>query len=203
MALRAKKYFKDYKVEEQVSDNGKVKRTYVYCGDWYVRQLSGDRRLAERIFYVLAGMVAAVLLVFAMLIKVSLNSAGIFAGITILALVPAFLVLEGSVEAFFKKGNLKKEQYQERVIMLKAMPCLGAALNLAVAIAYAVRLAGQGYVAEQAGNTKGLILTAINVLLYAAIAVNEFLVKYEIIKGVAEANVGSAMEREDIPKYYD
>ena len=111
MALRAKKYFQDYDVEVKLV-NGKEHRSYVYKGDLYARELTEQARTAERMAYLVVNVLAAAMLVIAMLQPVASNVAGIFAACSILALIPAFCTAEGSVEAFFHKGDLTKGNYR-------------------------------------------------------------------------------------------
>ena len=125
MALRAKKYFQDYDVEVKLV-NGKEHRSYVYKGNLYARELTEQARTTERMAYLMVAVLAAAMLVIAMLQPVASNVAGIFAACSILALIPAFCTAEGAVEAFFRKGDLTKGNYQERLIMLRVMPVAGA-----------------------------------------------------------------------------
>lgn len=132
MALRANRYFKDYDVETTLQ-GGKARRVYVYKGDMYAREVSPQARARERIVYLLLAFPAGGLLVAAMLQPTPANLAGVVAAVSILALIPAFCTAEGAVEAFFRKGDLKKGNYQERLLMLRVMPAAGAVLELVMA----------------------------------------------------------------------
>lgn len=179
MALRAKKYFQDYDVEVTLK-NGKEHRSYVYKGDLYARELTPQARSGERAAYLVLAALAALLLVAAMLQPVASNVAGFFAACSILALIPAFCTLEGAVEAFFRKGNLTKSNYQERLVMLRVMPVLGAVLNFLIGIGYLLCLV-QG--AALSAGLFALFCALAAAVCYAAVAVREFRVGYRVIKG--------------------
>lgn len=179
MALRAKKYFQDYDVEVKLV-NGKEHRSYVYKGDLYARELTEQARSAERMAYLVVAVLAAAMLVIAMLQPVASNVAGIFAACSILALIPAFCTAEGAVEAFFRKGDLTKGNYQERLIMLRVMPVAGAVLTVIMAVGYLLCLV-QG--AALSAGLLALVCALAAAVCYAAVAVREFRVRYRIIKG--------------------
>lgn len=180
MALRAKKYFEDYDVET-VLRNGKTVRRYVYKGDRYVREASPAARRAERAAYPPLALGAGVLLVAAMRQPVAANMGGIFAALSLLALIPAFCALEGSVEAFFRKGDLTKEDYRERLLMLRAMPAAGAALALLFAGGCLYDGLARG--ADTAANLRAALCAAGTAAIFAGLAAREFRVGYRVIKG--------------------
>lgn len=179
MALRAKKYFQDYDVEAKLV-NGKEYCIYVYKGDFYARELTEQARTAERMAYLVVNVLAAAMLVIAMLQPVASNVAGIFAACSILALIPAFCTAEGAVEAFFRKGDLTKGNYQERMIMLRVMPVTGAVLTALMSVGYLVCLV-QG--ATLSAGLLALVCALAAAVCYAGVAVREFRVGYRVIKG--------------------
>ncbi len=184
MALRAKKYFEDYDVETSIR-NGKTVRRYVYKGDWYVREASPDARRLERLLYPPLSLLAGVLLLIAMYQPAAPNMGGIFAALSLLALIPAFCALEGSVEAFFRKGNLTRENYRERLVMLRVMPVAGAALGLLLTAGYAYDWLARGNPAAGLAAACALGASA----LYAGLAVREIRVAYRVIKGERSTGV--------------
>lgn len=183
MALRAKRYFQDHEVQT-VLKNGKTVRKYVYQGDWYVRQTTPAARRAERIAYLPLAALAGGLLLAAMSRPVPTNISGVLAALSLLALIAAFCVLEGVAEAFFRKGDLTKNDYYERLVMLRVMPAAGAALLL---------LLTAGYLRDAFGgqNTGAALWAAafagVAAAVYAGIAVREFRVQYQIVKGPGAA----------------
>lgn len=190
MALRASRYFQEYEVETTLC-NGVQRRRYVYKGDRYDRILSPEARAKERIAYLLLAIPAGMLLVTAMLQPVAANFAGVFAALSLLALIPAFCAAEGAVEAFFRKGTLKKGNYQERLVMLRVMPVLGAALELILAAGYLYGIAQQEAVPAS--------LTAVFCVVgaaacHAAIALREFRVAYRVIPGPRSRGAAFAAE---------
>lgn len=187
MALRAKKYFEDYDMETSIR-NGKTVRRYVYKGDWYVREASPDARRLERLLYPPLSLLAGVLLLIAMCQPAAPNMGGIFAALSLLALIPAFCALEGSVEAFFRKGNLTRENYRERLVMLRVMPVTGAALGLLLTAGYGWDWLAQGNPA--AGLAAACVLGS--AALYGGLAVREIRVAYRVIKG--ERSTGAEPE---------
>ena len=178
MALRAKAYFQDYDLEETLDADGRVKREYVYHGDRFERDLPESKQRAERIVGVVFGVLAAVLLVLAMRQQTPANLGGVFSMLSIFALIPAFCTLVGAVLACFKRGKLTKNDYHERIVLLRVMPLVGAALLLAVTVGYGVdafRGEGAAWIAF------GCSLAA--ALLYAAIGIRELSVRYIVHKG--------------------
>ena len=180
MAIRAKKHFQDYDVETTLR-GGKARRQFVYKGDLYVRELSARERSRESAVYILVSALAGFLLLAAMCKPVAVNMDGIFAGLSILALVPAFCVLEGSVESFFRRGNLKTENYRERLVMLRVMPFAGAGLNLLLAAGYLYN--AFLWDAETGSAVQAMVCTLGAAVIYAGVAVREIKVRYSVIKG--------------------
>lgn len=180
MAIRAKKYLQDYDVET-TQHNGKTKIRYVYKGDLYVRELSASERNLESVVYILVSILAGVLLLTAMRKPVAVNIGGIFAGLSLLALIPAFCVLEGSVEAFFRRGELKTENYRERLLMLRVMPFAGMGLDLLLAAGYLYNAFLRNTEAGAAAQAMACALAA--AAIYAGVAVREIKVRYRVIKG--------------------
>lgn len=196
MALRAKKYFEDYDVTTTIR-NGKTVREYVYKGDWYVRELSPEIRRLERMLYPPLSLLAGILLVAAMCQPTAPNLGGIFAALSLVALVPTFCVLEGSVEAFFRAGNLTKEDYRERLIMLRVMPVASAALCLLLAAGYGYDGLVRG--ASSAANLLAGACTLLSATVYAGLAVWEIRVSYRIIKGERSTGVDPLAADQDGP----
>lgn len=194
MALRAKKYFEDYDVETTIR-NGKTVRKYVYKGDWYVRELSPDARHRERMLYPLLSLLAGILLVIAMRQPTAPNLGGIFAALSLVALIPAFCVLEGSAEAFFRKGNLTKEDYRERLIMLRVMPVINGALSLLLTAGYGYDGLARG--ASPVANLLAAGCTLAAAIIYAGLAVWEIRVPYRVIKGERSTGVDPMAGGED------
>lgn len=195
MALRAKKYFQDYDVEVTLV-NGKEHRSYVYKGNLYVRELAGPARSRECAAYLVLAALAAAALLVAMLQPVATNVAGFFAACSILALIPAFCTVEGAVEAFFRKGNLTKGNYQERLVMLRVMSVLGALLTALMAVGYLLCLV-QG--AALFAGLLALVCALAAAACYTAVAVREFHVGYRVIKGgrsIGEEPAGTATQKE-------
>lgn len=193
MALRAKKYFRDYDVEVK-SVNGKERRICVYKGDLYARELTDRARTAERIAYLAAALLAAAILVIAMLQPVASNVAGFFAACSILALIPAFCTAEGAAEAFFRKGNLTEGNYRERLIMLRVMPVAGAVLTALMAVGYLMCLV-QGAALSAGLPALGCALAA--AVCYAGVAVREFRVGYRVIKGARSTGEDPAARQDE------
>lgn len=196
MALRAKKYFEDYEVTTTIR-NGKTVRKYVYKGDWYARELSPEARRLERMLYPLLSLLAGALLVAAMGQPTAPNLGGLFAALSLLALIPAFCVLEGSVEAFFRRGNLTKEDYRERLIMLRVMPVIGAALGLLLAAGYGYDGLVRG--GNPAANLLAGACTLLSAAVYAGLAAREIRVAYRVIKGERSTGVDPLAADEDDP----
>lgn len=188
MALRANRYFKDYDVETTLQ-GGKARRVYVYKGDMYAREVSPQARARERIAYLLLAFPAGGLLVAAMLQPTPANLAGVVAAVSILALIPAFCTAEGAVEAFFRKGDLKKGNYQERLLMLRVMPAAGTALELVMAAGY---LYGAACRQATPANLAALACVLGAAACHAAIAAREFYVKYRVIKGPRSTGADAA-----------
>jgi len=200
MALRARKYFKDYLVRETVDPCGKSQKELVYCGDWYQRDCSAHQRSIERWSYLAASTAAAVMLLCAMLQRVEANiSNPLVQAVSLFAMIPAFCVLEGSVEAFFRKGDLKKENYRERLLMLRVMGLIGAGLNLILFVGYGLDVLG-GAVSPQTVMT--VLLTGLNALIYGAIGIREIRVGYRVIKAPPRPKDGNDTQ-EEAKKYFD
>lgn len=190
MALRANRYFQDYEVETTLC-NGVQRRRYVYKGDRYDRILSPEARAKERVAYLLLAIPAGALLVAAMLQPVAANFTGIFAALSLLALIPAFCTAEGAVEAFFRKGTLKKGNYQERLVMLRVMPILGAALELILAAGYLYGIAQKQAVPASLAAVLCVVGAA---ACHAAIARRELRVSYRVIPGPRSMGADPAAE---------
>lgn len=198
MALRAKKYFRDYDVRETVTGDGGVHKELIYCGDWYRRDCSARQRTGERWSYLLSAAAAAGLLLAAMLQRVEANiSVPWVQSVSLLAMIPAFCVLEGAVEAFFRKGNLKKENYRERLLMLRVMSIGGAILNLLLFAGYIMNAS-----AYTSGEITSILFAGINVLIYGSIGINELRVRYQIIKAPPRA-MEQDEKKEEAKKYFD
>lgn len=185
MALRARRYFRDYELREERTDDGRSRRKLVYCGDWYQRGGSRRQQRTERWSYVLLGTAAAVALLYSMLRPIEANVSGrLVQSVSLLAMIPAFCVLEGSVEALFRRGALKKENYRTRLLMLRIMALAGCGLNLLLCAGYGV------YCFRAPGEAETLtasILTGVNALFYGAIGVNELRVRYSVVKAPPRA----------------
>lgn len=200
MALRAKRYFRDYEAEETVRPDGKVTRSLVYRGDLYIRQLSDRSRTLERYSYLGLSLLAGGLLVAAMLQPAAPNvSWKVVQGVSVLALIPAFCVLEGSAEAFFRKGSLKKEDYRERLVMLRVMGLVGCVLALILAVSYTI------FCVRTAPLRSADVLCALfawlDAAIYGGIGIRELCVPYEVIKAPPRAlRKDETPERED---YFD
>jgi len=198
MALRAKRYFEDYDVES-VERGGRLVRRYVYKGDLYARELSERARAAERAAYPLLALLAGGLLLAAMRQPVAPNVSGVFAALSLLAMIPAFCVLEGAVEAFFRKGDLQAESYRERLIMLRVMPVIGAGLGLLLAVGYGFDGLVRG--AATAANLLAMVCALGMAALYAGLAAREIRVRYRVIKG--ERSTGKTSAAQDAPDMPD
>ncbi len=170
-------------MEERVDAHGKIRHVFVYHGDLYERLVSEQQRTAERYLYILFGILAAVLLMLAMLKDIPANRGGIFSALSLLALIPAFCVLVGAVVSFFKTGMVTKEEYHERIFLLRLMAVLGAGLLLAAAVGYAIGIGATDDPEVQGNTVTALLLCIPAALLYLAIAVREFQVKYQVHKG--------------------
>ncbi len=179
MALRADKYFQDYDVEITL-DHGKERRNYVYKGDMYVRSVTNKARQKERAAYVILSILSAVLLAAAMLQPSDINVGGFFAACSILELIPAFCVAEGAVEAFFRKGDLKTSNYQERLLMLRVMPVIGATLGMVLSAGY---LYGTLQGSATGANVVAFVCSSVSAVCDILIAVREFRIGYQIIPG--------------------
>lgn len=200
MALRAKKYFRDYDVRETINADGRIQKELIYCGDWYRRDCSDRQRTAERWTYFLSSAAAAGLLLTAMLQRVEANISDPWVQtVSLLAMIPAFCVLEGAAEAFFRKGNLKKENYRERLLMLRVMSLVGALLNLLLFAGYGAAAAGETLTA---GTMIPIVFTGINVLIYGAIGIREIRVRYHVIKAPPRA-LDKNEKQNDARKYFD
>lgn len=180
MALRARKYFQDYETETRM-ENGRAVHRVVYRGDLYERRLPDAARRKERVLYIPIALLCGLLLLAAMTRQTPANAAGLCAGVSLLALIPAFCVLEGAVEAFFRKGLLKKNDYQERLLMLRVMPIAGAALNLLLTAGYLAH--GLRAAAYCGADVQAAVCTALAAAGDAAIALRELRVKYRVIPG--------------------
>ena len=178
MALRASQYFKDYDLEESVDERGKVQRRYVYHGDWFERRLTDSQRRTERYAGVLTGILAGCLFILASIQDTPANKSGFFSVITVLNIIPAFCVLAGACIAFFKKGNLTRGDYNERMLLLRAMSFTAAVFLLILSVGYALN----GFAGAASGWTAfGAALAAS--VLYAIIGIHEYKVKYTVHPG--------------------
>lgn len=192
MALRAKKYFQDFETETCLEDGRPVRRT-VYKGDLYRRELSAAARTKERMLYIPAALLSGLLLLAAMTRETPANVDGLCAAFSLLAMIPAFCTLEGAVEAFFRRGDLRKNDYQERLLMLRVMPVAGAALNALIAALYLAHGAQQA--AYRGADWPAAGCTALAAALHAAIALREIRVKYRVIP--SERSRGAAPARRE------
>ena len=180
MALRARKYFQDYETETRM-ENGRAVHRVVYRGDLYERSIPDAARRKERMLYIPIALLCGLLLLAAMTRQTPANAAGLCAGVSLLALIPAFCVLESAVEAFFRKGLLKKNDYQERLLMLRVMPIAGAALLALLTAGYAAQ--GLQDAACRSQDMQAAVCTALAAAGDAAIALRELRAKYRVIPG--------------------
>jgi positive regulator of sigma E activity len=191
MAIRVKKYMENYELKTRYR-NGKTVKEYVYKGDWYVRELEEHQLVRESIIYLISALVSAGLLITAMLRPVATNMDGICAAMSLLALIPAFCVIEGSAETFFRRSTLKKENYQERVIMLRVMPAIGAGLLVCMMLGYLYTGLLQGQ--DQSQNLGAAVCAMSAAVMYGSILYHESKVRYRIIPG-KEAALAEAATR--------
>lgn len=200
MALRAKQYFKDYELRESVSADGRRRSELVYCGDWYQREGSRRRQRVERWLYVLFGAAGAALLLGAMMRPVEANiSDKLVQGVSLLAMIPAFCVLEGAVEALFRRGALKKESYRARLLMLRVMALAGCGLNLILLLGYGAHWLRD---TASADTLAAAVFSALNGLIYGAIGVNELKTRYRVVKAPPRAT-GETGRPDEARKYFD
>lgn len=177
MPLRAKSYFKDYEYEETIDKNGKVKRRYIYKGDYFERNLSDKRKNAERYLELIFSAVGIALSLTAMSADTSANYWGFFSMVSILNLIPIFCTFIGTVVSFFKKGNLTRGDYEDRLILLKGMPITAAVLLVVMASGYIKDIA-DGYISYFP-----LAMTAGAAVVFAAISIHEIKTKYIVHSG--------------------
>lgn len=197
MALRAKKYFRDYHRVQSLDPSGQVKSKLQYGGDYYVRMVSPKARSLERHLYVVLGVLGFLSLILAMNRPIAPNISGrITQAVSILALVPGFCVAEGAVEAFFRKGDLKKENYRERLLMLRVMALLGAALALVLVVSY-----GRYAVQDPQGGLGAVCLSLGTAVFFGAIGVRELRVPYQVRK--APPRPLEQGDQEDPEQYFD
>ena len=169
MASPQERFLQDHKIEEYVDKKGKTRRRYVYMGDLYIRQLTEKQRRTERYLGVLVALAAGGLAVFAATWNTPVNAHGFFAVLSILAMIPALGVLTGAVSAFCKQGDLTSREYHERLILLRTMSLLGAALLLVLSLGYALHGAWPAFAAALPAAA-----------LYALVGVHELKVKYTV-----------------------
>lgn len=186
MALRARKYFQDYELKETVTADGKVKRTYVYKGLWYTRELPPAARRTERIVYVPLAVLAAVLLAVAMFANIAPNRGGLVSVCSILAMPPAFLVLAGAVINCFQKPPYRTDSYHDRLLMLRWMPLTGALLCGICAAGYLVFALKNPADPERADSLVSFGCTAADTICYGVLAWHEFRIPYRMLPGEPE-----------------
>lgn len=172
MALRTPSYLKDRELVETRDEQGNVHRRYEYCGDRYERRLTPSQRRTERYLGLLAAAVAGGLAVLAAVQDTPVNRGGFFGALSVLALIPVLGVLVGAVAAFCKKGDLTGAEYHERLILLRVLPLVGAALLLPLAVRYAI---GGAWLAFGAALAAGAA--------YALVGVHEIKVPYIVHPG--------------------
>lgn len=172
MTLQDSPYFKDRSVEETVDRAGKVRRRFVYHGDWYARRLTPKQRRAERYLGLVAALGAGGLAVLAAVQDTPANRGGFFGVLSMLALIPVLSVLVGALGAFCKRGDLTRIEYQERRLLLRAMPLAAAAMLLVLAVGYGIHGAWLALISALAAGA-----------LYALVGVHECKVPYIIRPG--------------------
>ena len=176
MASPQERFLQDHEIEEYVDKRGRTRRRYVYRGDLYARQITEKQRRVERYAGVLAALAAGGLTVFAATRSTPANTRGFFAVLSILVLVPALGVLTGAVLAFCKQGDLTSREYHERLILLRTMSLLGAALLLVLCLGYALHGAWTAFAAALPAAA-----------LYALMGVHELKVRYTVHPSSARA----------------
>lgn len=180
MALRAKKHFKDYVIVQSLQADGTTKNTLEYRGDWYIRCLSPKARFLERCMYIILSMLGFVFLILAMNLPIAPNiSYKLTQGISIFALVPVFCVTEGSLEAFFRKGDLKKENYRERLLMLRIMGVISTVLLLFLSLSYGHYAFSQSFFRE---SIMAVLFSSLSFICFGLIVLRECRVKYQVRK---------------------
>ena len=177
MPLRAKSYFKDYEYEETIDKNGKVKRRYIYKGDYFERDLSDKGRNAERYLELFFSALGIALSVSAMSADTPANYWGFFSMVSILNLIPIFCAFIGAVVSFFKKGNLTRGDHEDRLILLKVMPITATVLLVVLAAGYIEDIA-DGYISYFP-----LAMTAGAAVVFAVISIHEIKTRYIVRSG--------------------
>ncbi len=136
MAFLDSPYFKDRELVETKDARGKVRRRFVYRGDLFERRLTQKQRQTERYLDVLAALAGGGLAVLATVQDTSANRGGFFGVVSVLTLIPVLGVLVGALTAFFKKEDLTRIEYRERMLLLRTMPLIAAACLLLLAVGY-------------------------------------------------------------------
>ncbi len=189
MSLRAKKHFQDYELRMQMK-NGKQVCNYVYVGSWYVRDISQEERDKERWLYLILSCIAGVGVLCSVSRPISTNSSGLFGAVSLISWIPAFCVLEGSIEAFFRKGKLTEESYKERRLMLRIMPLIEFVLGMFLLFGYLLSAITAQEKWSDALFPVGCIMVAC--IAYLVIAVREHRVRY-----ILQENEDAKQHREE------
>lgn len=186
MPLRAKSYFKDYDYEEITDEKGKVKRRYIYKGDYFERDLSDMKRKTERYLELVFSAVGIALSLLAMAADTPANYGGFFSMISILNLIPIFSTFIGSVVSFSKKGNLTRGDYEEHLILLRIMPIVATILLIILMVGYIKDIA-EGYISYFS-----LFMASGAIVIFVTISVHEIKTGYKVHKGVKLSDLGNS-----------
>jgi len=188
MPLRAKSYFKDYEYEETTDKNGKVKKRYIYKGDYFERDLSEKGKKTERYLELIFSAVGIALSLSAMTADTPANYWGFFSMVSILNLIPIFSTFIGSVVSFFKKGNLTRGDYEEHLILLRIMPITATVLLIVMVAGYLKDVMDGGI------SLYSVLMTSGAVVIFVAISVHEIRTGYKVHKGVESSGLENKSE---------
>ena len=118
--------FKDFDVKKEVQKHGKVKRTYVYVGDYAAWNLKDEELLRYKRLYVSATVLLCLLFIWSALQRVPLNSARLPGGFLLLCLVSLLPIVMG----VWQFVTAPKKMYKRDCLRMKDLVLWGSILYL-------------------------------------------------------------------------
>lgn len=194
MVSGAKRYFKDYVLKEIPDKNGILKKTLVYCGDWYEKEQPACAKKREAVMFAVLGVISLVLLVLADCCNIGTNRDGFTGALGLASLVPAFLVCAAGIRSIFMAARLTKNEYRERLVMLRVCSILCVICFFLVGIGHLRYLLGRVQAGEKAHALAACLLMGFAFLSELAIAVTECRTGYRVIHHEEAAGKGCLPE---------
>lgn len=147
MSISAKKHFRNYKVVDELDENGKVKQVLRYFGDTYARDLPPAQRTKQKRLFLTMAVLADAAYLLASTRNIAGTRGGPSAGFTLGMLIPLFFLTAGSVNNALAKPEMTRNEYNETTLFLRFGGAVSAVLGAVLAVWQAV-LAAQGGGAE-------------------------------------------------------